>query len=148
MKKQYILSSLLSLVLSVSMILTGLGLTVHANTVNATSDSPGPEESLGEPVPGETELTGTPSREPENKDPEGDNVPEPGEPGPTVPSPGEPGGEFPQGEEDPKLGENEGAPKLELNGLAAGLIFSAGLEATGGGIGLLAEISQQSCDKF
>ncbi|NLB09745.1 MAG: hypothetical protein GX834_01540 [Clostridiaceae bacterium] len=37
-------------------------------------------------------MTGTPSREPENKDPEGDNVPEPGEPGPTVPSPGEPGG--------------------------------------------------------
>ena len=113
MKKQNILSSLLSLVLSVSMILTGLGLTVHANTVNATSDSPGTEESLGEPVPGETELTGTSLGEPENKGPEGESEPEPGEPGPTVPSPGEPGGELPQGEEAPKLGENEDGPKTE-----------------------------------
>ena len=141
MKKQYILSSLLSLVLSVSMILTGLGLTVHANTVNATSDSPGAEESLGEPVPGETELTGTSLGEPENKGPEGESEPKPGEPGTTASLPGEPQGELPQGEEDPELGEIEGAPKRELNGLAAGLIFPAGLEANGGGIGLFAEIS-------
>lgn len=71
MKKQNIIKSLLSLILSVSMVLTGLGLTVHATVVEAISDPLETEVSLEDPGPD--------ASEPEYEQPDGVEDPAPGE---------------------------------------------------------------------
>ncbi|HHU08138.1 MAG TPA: hypothetical protein GXZ59_07335 [Clostridiaceae bacterium] len=142
MKKYNIMKSLLSLILSVSMILTGLGLTVHASTVNAVSDLPDTEASIGEPAPGEPEGTATSPGETGNELPAGTN-----EPVSSEPEPGEQEGEFTDGEKDSDPGAIDGAKK-ESGGLTAGPLMLPGFEVSGRDIGLFSAITDNLISDF